>query len=134
MKRTKEEQKLWRIEHREDILKQKKKYREKNKDKIKKYYSEYRNKNKNILNEKGRIKHLLKKYGLTPEKYNIMFESQNGKCPICNKDLDLPQVDHSHKTGKIRGLLCFSCNILLGHSNDNINILTNAINYLKNSN
>ena len=130
MKRSKEEQRLWRIEHREDILKQKKKYRDKNKEKIKNYYSEYRNRNRLTLNEKNRISHFLKKYNLTTEQYITILNSQNNKCPICDKELIQPQVDHSHKSGKIRGLLCKNCNIMLGHCHDDIEILKKAIKYL----
>ena len=42
-------------------------------------------------------------------------------------------IDHSHETGKVRGLLCHNCNMLLGHSKDNINTLENAIMYLNKS-
>ena len=79
----------------------------------------------------------LKKYGLTIETYNQMLFEQNGKCVICG----IPQeemmrpfaVDHCHRTGKVRGLLCFCCNTMLGKVNDNVNILISAIEYLERS-
>lgn len=53
-----------------------------------------------------------------------LFEKQNGKCAICNIDIYMPyrfsadpqgaRIDHDHKTGKVRGLLCHPCNIMLG--------------------
>jgi hypothetical protein len=76
------------------------------------------------------------KYGLTREAYIELLASQNNSCKICN----LPSnenmhsylyVDHCHMTNKIRGLLCRACNSMLGMAKDNIEILTNAINYLK---
>ena len=55
------------------------------------------------------------KFGITEEDYARMFKEQNGKCAIC---LNEPKqrrlaVDHDHKTGKVRGLLCASCNVNL---------------------
>ncbi|HEX4851715.1 MAG TPA: endonuclease VII domain-containing protein, partial [Puia sp.] len=53
-------------------------------------------------------------YGVTPEKYNELFEFQRGRCAICGKhQSELKRklfVDHNHETGKVRGLLCFKCN------------------------
>jgi Recombination endonuclease VII len=75
------------------------------------------------------------------EKYKAMWEHQKGKCanPFCSYtaawDATLHkrlQVDHSHLTGKIRGLLCPSCNKILGHANDNINRLLGLKKYLEN--
>ena len=60
---------------------------------------------------------------------------QNNKCLICETDLNNVRkcVDHCHKTNKVRGVLCNSCNAVLGFARDDINILNNAINYLKNN-
>lgn len=79
--------------------------------------------------------HYYKKYGLTQEDVILMHENRNFKCDICNQDTDHRYdklcVDHSHTTGKVRGLLCFSCNTLLGNAKDDIEILKNAIKYLE---
>jgi hypothetical protein len=62
-------------------------------------------------------KHQLKKYGLTPPQYDALLNSQGGVCAICH----LPpvrkrlSVDHDHTSGKVRGLLCFTCNAVTGH-------------------
>lgn len=72
----------------------------------------------------------LAKYGLKKEDYNKMFDEQEGRCKICNKELTLV-VDHCHNTNKIRGLLCNGCNVGLGCFEDNIQLLENAIKYLK---
>lgn len=71
-------------------------------------------------------------YGLTVEQHAEILKAQDGKCKICN---ELPKtkslfVDHCHKTGKVRGLLCVYCNSLLGMAKDSPTILQNAINYL----
>ena len=79
----------------------------------------------------------LKKYGLTIPDYDEMFKKQNGKCLICGVDQsELKKslfVDHCHNTNKIRGLLCNLCNRGIGSFRDNINLLEQAIKYLKRS-
>lgn len=56
---------------------------------------------------------LKKRYGITPEERGTMEASQSGLCGICKKQARLV-VDHDHVTGKVRGLLCFSCNTAIG--------------------
>lgn len=90
----------------------------------------------NIRYKNHHFKHQIKKkYNLTLEEYNNILLKQNNLCVIClNKFTDIPRskaVDHNHKTGKVRGILCSNCNILLGHCNDNVTILQNAIKYLE---
>lgn len=84
-------------------------------------------------------KHNLKKlYGLTIEDVGIILKNQNYKCAICGKEIFLfgsskkltAHVDHDHKTGKIRGLLCQECNTGLGKFMDNPEYLLGAISYL----
>lgn len=85
----------------------------------------------------NRERNLLKrKYNITLEEYNKIFELQNGCCAICGKHQSSLRrslcVDHNHSTGKIRGLLCDICNHGLGSFYDSINLLESAILYLKN--
>jgi hypothetical protein len=75
------------------------------------------------------------KYKITEEEFNKILKLQNNKCAICKKDfLKTPRVDHDHKTGGIRGLLCEKCNFLLGLCNEDVFILKEAIKYLKYTN
>jgi hypothetical protein len=57
------------------------------------------------------------KYGITPRDYERMLEAQGGGCATCGRpprdDISL-HVDHDHRTGTVRGLLCFPCNNALG--------------------
>jgi hypothetical protein len=88
-------------------------------------------------------KHLVKsKYGLSWEEYEQKFLEQDGTCAICKCSLQLftfeartkletAHVDHSHSSGKVRGLLCARCNSGLGLFRDNEVILKNATEYLK---
>jgi hypothetical protein len=104
-------------------------YKKRNREKInetrKKCVSE---KGKNGYIASKRKHHLRVKYGITMQDYTRMLQEQNGVCAICKqpesrvhpvtKNLRQLAVDHDHKTGKIRGLLCNRCNILLGFIED----------------
>lgn len=76
---------------------------------------------------------LKKTYDISIEQYNKMLEDQNGVCDICHRPpiTKALAVDHCHTTGKIRGLLCSSCNTALGSMQDNTDRLRNAIAYLE---
>lgn len=60
------------------------------------------------------------RYGITPERYDEMLAEQNNRCAICG-GTDVRgtganlSVDHNHRTGEVRGLLCQPCNLALGH-------------------
>lgn len=84
--------------------------------------------------QRYRRNHLQKTYNLSLEKYNEMFESQDGVCYICKKKFDdgkLLGVDHNHATGTIRKLLCRPCNTGLGCFRDDPILLLKVIDYLK---
>lgn len=113
----------YRVQHKKEMAA----YYQNSKEERRKYYKD------NIKQQKN--SQLLRHYGITLEQYNQMFEAQNGVCAICgqpeilfNKSL---AVDHDHKTGKIRALLCGNCNHALGKFKDSQEILQSAINYLK---
>ncbi|WP_393063536.1 endonuclease VII domain-containing protein [Streptomyces sp. LN549] len=72
----------------------------------------------------------LKQYGLTEERYEAMVSEQGGACRICGYCPDLLVVDHDHKTGEVRGLLCRECNLALGFLRDNPAAATSAAAYL----
>jgi hypothetical protein len=83
-----------------------------------------------------RDSHYTDRYGITAIDYDTMLAIQNYGCAICNiKTLRSDEgdlaVDHCHLTGKVRGLLCFHCNLILGMLKENIEIMKNAINYLR---
>lgn len=84
---------------------------------------EWHERNKESQKGKGWEYHLKRSYGLTSKDYFDMLESQGGGCKLCGR---LPNgknkmpVDHNHKTGKVRGILCTPCNRALGILEDNI--------------
>ena len=76
-----------------------------------------------------------KKYGISLDDYNKLFDKQESCCKICgrhqsefNKAL---HVDHRHSDGVVRGLLCFECNVLVGMIENNINLLGTVFDYLE---
>lgn len=79
-------------------------------------------------------KKLRDKYGLTLEQYGQMLSSQNGVCAIClgvERTGKRLAVDHCHRTGTVRGLLCFACNTALGKFSDSADLLRRAASYLE---
>lgn len=66
---------------------------------------------------------------LTPDQHSELLDTHGGRCAICSSEEPL-RIDHDHKTGKIRGLLCHHCNVALGHFDDSIPIIEKAIEYL----
>ncbi|MDE3229139.1 MAG: endonuclease VII domain-containing protein [Chloroflexota bacterium] len=100
------------------------------------YFRRYRSDNRehiaNLLKRHG----LARKYRLTPEQWAAMEASQDSKCAICQIAFDIgipahsPMVDHDHRTGQVRSLLCRRCNTMLGMAREQPAVLQAAIEYL----
>ena len=91
---------------------------------------EYSRKKSYDYKEQSKYYKAKERYGLTKEEYDELMKATN--CRICKcpfKD-STPHIDHNHETGKIRGVLCGSCNKGLGLFKDNPVILSSAIKYL----
>jgi len=69
-------------------------------------------------------------YGLPEEFAKQLANNREGKCEICGH-IKFLVVDHCHKSGVVRGLLCQQCNSVLGYAKDDISVLQNAINFLQ---
>ena len=125
-------------------------WKKKNKEKIKeqdrlRHKLNYE-KNKAILRQKNREwyysnKDIIRdiecrrKYGVGLAEKDRMYKEQDGKCAICRELHPLRgergiQIDHCHKTGVVRGLLCSKCNRMLSNARDDVNIFISAIKYL----
>ena len=98
--------------HKEELREKSKIYKEKHKDKIKNW-------------------RLQKEHHITIQEYKNMFIEQEGKCAICGKKFNYLCVDHDHNTGKIRGLLCHKCNLVIGYAHENIRTLISAAKFLE---
>lgn len=83
----------------------------------KKYYEDYYQKNKEVIKKRAMEGFRQKLYGLSDEQFEEMKSKQNNLCFICKKSSRHGRalsVDHDHDTGKIRVLLCYGCNFLMG--------------------
>jgi len=78
---------------------------------------------------RNRESHLRRTYGLTEDDIKRMREAQGGRCAIC-REANAEHVDHDHKTGRVRGLLCFNCNGALGQFRDRTELMQRAVVYL----
>lgn len=74
--------------------------------------------------------HLKKNYGMTPDEFAALVEAQGGSCAIC-ETRPAVHVDHDHLTGSVRGVLCFPCNVALGHLKDDPLLFRKASDYLE---
>ena len=124
--------KKYSLEHKMKIINRYKKYYQNNKEKIKVKNKKYRDTHKEWKKEYQ----LKRKYGLSISDFNNMLLAQNMRCAICNEPFDLNNphsihVDHNHKTGKIRGILCSNCNWAIGYFKDNPEYIDNASKYLR---
>ena len=123
-----EEQKAYKREYYKKNKHQSVEYRKRNQEKINEY-------NRNRYDVVGRDVDYKRKYGISIDEYNKMFEEQNGCCAICgehqtetNKRL---VIDHNHITGDVRKLLCSKCNVGLGMFKDNPELLEKAAQYIR---
>jgi len=75
------------------------------------------------------------KYGMSLYDYDYLLKDQENRCAICGERFNdtnkIPQVDHNHKTGVVRGLLCRSCNTKLMLIKDDIQFCESAAYYLR---
>ncbi len=125
----KAQRKIYNEANKEKILAWRKAYHDANKEKLASHRKSYRAVNKNKLREAE----LKRNYGICHEEQKNMYVTQGGVCAICGykftgtKDM---HIDHCHKTGKVRQLLCPNCNLGLGKFKDDISIVLKAAEYL----
>lgn len=81
---------------------------------------------------------LKRRYKMTIEDYEEMFEKQGGTCAICKSadsggkhDSETFMIDHCHKSEKVRGLLCNRCNLAIGVLKDDVWLIERILEYIK---
>lgn len=97
----------------------------------------YDNRERSLANQRAR--RMRKEYDLEVEEYEALLIRQDHRCAICGEKettirggkLQTLSVDHCHDTGRIRGLLCNTCNRAIGLFKDNVDLLRRAANYLE---
>jgi hypothetical protein len=125
-KRTPEQQEVINARRREKYATDPE-YREKERQ----HAREYQKNNPHIRKQQR-----IRQYNLTLEEFHKMLEDQGGECAICGYDNlsnrnYFPVVDHCHKTGIVRGLLCGNCNHAIGKLKDDPKLLRRAADYLE---
>lgn len=120
-----------RSKNKDKVLKRQRKWVEENKEKHINNSKEWYKNNK----EKVRNRQLIRTFGISIVQYNEMLAAQNGVCSLCGGGPDAKNkmlaVDHCHKTGKIRSLLCRGCNVGIGNLKDDPQLLENAAKYIR---
>ena len=104
-------------------------YYRKNREKVLRVVRVYNERNREAKNKYLRY-YRLKTYGLSEVDYKLLLSNQNGACAICLTSSKTLCVDHCHTTGKVRGLLCRRCNLLIGYAKDSVTVLQEAIKYV----
>lgn len=109
-------------------------YQSANPEKIIEYSDKYRKSERyrRMSRAYSRAVYLRETYGITTDEFDQMLDSQGGRCAVCRSD-DAGKtwtVDHDHIDGSIRGILCWHCNVGLGHFRDDIPNLIAAADYL----
>lgn len=93
------------------------------------------NKNNKYDPEYKRKYDLKIQYDISLEQYDEMLKAQGGCCAVCGNNTPDGKgrfvVDHCHETGRVRGLLCTKCNVMLGMAKDSVSTLMSAVNYLR---
>ena len=102
-----------------------------NADRVIKSVQKWRKDNPEAHQRNARKYQLKKLYGITPEQYAVMFKTQRGRCAICKrKSPRRLHVDHCHRTGLLRALLCNRCNLGIGYFDDRPDLMRKAATYL----
>jgi hypothetical protein len=78
----------------------------------------------------SRTYHLTRRYGITAAEADAMFAAQDGVCAVC-RAAPAVHVDHDHRDGRVRALLCFNCNGGLGQFRDDPDVLRAAAEYVE---
>jgi hypothetical protein len=114
----------------ENVRKRAAEWTKNNPERAKANRDKYRLKNIEDIRERSAHQHRQRTYGINQEDYENMLNGQDGVCAICKNGSKL-WVDHSHSTGMVRGLLCPSCNTLVGYIETHGNLIDKAKNYIK---
>lgn len=102
----------------------------KNKSEKLKKRRDYYQKNHIVVRRLNRKSEIKREYGLTLDEWDFLNFIHHGKCAICSQpDVRALSVDHDHQTGKVRGMLCSKCNLIIG--NLSVEFFERVIAYLR---
>jgi len=110
------------------ILAKERLYYQENKERLDAYKRKHSKNNPHLLF----AQRIRRKYGIGVDDYNSAALIQDGKCALCRRGDARLVIDHDHKTGRFRGLLCVRCNAAMGTFGDSVEGLQKAMLYLEN--
>lgn len=127
----------WAKTNRDSRNETRRKYEAKNRESVVAYQKERHKRTWPLIrdkeNAKRREKYFQQKYGVSLAELDVIAEQQKGLCLICSKpfgERKRRHIDHCHKTGKVRGVLCSRCNQGLGLFKEDVFSLQRAISYI----
>jgi hypothetical protein len=121
----------WRRANKGKVAQCKRRYFLQNREAIRQHQKEYMATRRVEASEYRRRWNLAKRYGITMEQYADIWERQGQVCGVCGQQPKKAVVDHDHKTGAVRGILCVRCNVSIGSLGDSVEGVTRAVRYLK---
>lgn len=125
----------WRRNNPDRSREYQRKYRRKDPERTKQIRKAWMAKNRDRQLMLRRSRRLTRLYGLSIKKYEALVEKCGGVCQICGDEprgrFKKLHVDHDHKTGKFRGLLCVGCNRAIGYLSDSVKRAMAVVRYLK---
>ena len=126
-------QKQYRLKNKERISKNQRRWKKENKELCRIKSIEWANTHKEQRKLTLRKFQLKKFYGLSIDQFQKMLSNQNNCCALCSNEFKSDSdtsVDHNHTTGNVRQLLCKKCNFGIGMFNEDVSLLSKAINYI----
>ena len=129
-------QREWRAKNKDKVLEQQRRYEKRIREEKREHVLETKRKYYEKNKHKYRFSWKKSKYGISETAFNKILKLQQNSCAACKlvfgeEKFNKPHIDHYHKTGIVRGLLCFHCNITLGRYMDNPMVLRNLAKYLE---
>lgn len=109
-------------------------WRRRNPDKVRKYNATVKARNPDYHREKAIENHFVRKFGITIKQRDALLTAQGEVCAICGTDTPKGKgwcVDHNHKTGRVRAILCSPCNVGIGHFSESAERMRRAAIYLE---
>ena len=137
---TKEYRRAYVASHREQNRECQRKYRATHPNKVKEWNAKQRKRKLALDPHYRRWEAIWKRYKLRQKDWESLYKKQGGVCAICGRisvntgnknNLEGLVVDHNHKTGRVRGLLCHNCNLTLGKFDDEAEWFLKAAKYVK---
>ena len=127
--------KQWYSKNKDKVAIRVKEYRKQHKKQFEEYQKQYKKTHQKQRKEYHKFYRTRIKYGVSKTDWYSLLKKQKNKCAICKNflptDIRKLCIDHCHKSGKIRGIVHNDCNLMIGFSKKNVEVLKSAIKYIQ---